>query len=115
QVAVEQLFRGHPHPVNVAGTPTNVHAQVAAIGPAHLRESLREPGEVDLRLRIGFSERHQNTDPPYATGLLRRTAIGHAAALPSSVTTSRRPIIRSPRRRARAGLAECQCQAPLPS
>jgi len=27
---VEQLFREHPHPLYVAGGPTNVHAQVAA-------------------------------------------------------------------------------------
>jgi hypothetical protein len=68
---VEQLFRGHPHPVYVAGGPTNVHAQVAAIGPTQLRKSLREPGEVGLCLRIVFIERHQNADPPHAAGLLR--------------------------------------------
>ena len=49
---VEQLFRGLPHPVNVAGGPTNVHPQVTAIGPTQLRKSLREPGEVGFCLRI---------------------------------------------------------------
>jgi hypothetical protein len=68
---VQQLFRGHPHPVNDAGGPTNVHVQVAAIGPTQLRKSLRKPGEVGFCLRIVFIERYQNADPPHATGLLR--------------------------------------------
>src|SRR5215813_4077793 len=67
---VEQLFRGQPHPVNVAGAPTNVHAQVAAIDPTQLRKSLRELGKVRLSLRIIFIERHQNADPP-RSALLR--------------------------------------------
>ena len=68
---IEQLFRKHPHQVYLAGGPTNVHAQVAAIGPTELRESLREPGEVGLCLRIVFIERHQNAEPPHAVRLLR--------------------------------------------
>jgi hypothetical protein len=68
---VEQLFRRHPHPVNVAGGPTNGHAQVTAISPTQLRKSLREPGEVGLCLRIVFIKRHQHTDAPHALGLLR--------------------------------------------
>ena len=71
---VQQLFRGHPHPVNDAGGPTNVHVQVAAIGPTQLRKSLRKPGEVGFCLRIVFIERYQNADPPHATGLLRPAA-----------------------------------------
>ena len=57
--------------IRSAGGPTNVHAQVAAIGPTQLRKSLREPGEVGFCLRIVFIERHQSTDPPHAVGLLR--------------------------------------------
>src|SRR5215471_18176366 len=54
--------------IRSAGGPTNVHAQVAAIGPTQLRKSLREPGEVGFCLRIVFIERHQSTDPPHAVG-----------------------------------------------
>ena len=68
---VDQLFREHPHPVDVAGGPTNVHPQIAAIGPTQLRKPLRERGEPGLSLRIVFVARHQHADPPHAVGLLR--------------------------------------------
>src|SRR5262249_55517857 len=51
--------------------PTNVHLDIATIGPAQLRKPMRERGQLSLRLGIGFSERHKNADPPHAVGLLR--------------------------------------------
>ena len=68
---IDQLFREHPHPVNTVAGPTNVHPQVAAIGPTQLRKPLREPGEPTLSHRIVFIARHQHADPPHAVALLR--------------------------------------------
>jgi hypothetical protein len=65
----DQLFREHPPPVDVAGGPTNVHPQIAAIGPTQLRKPLRERGVVGLSLV--FAEPRQHADPLDAVGLLR--------------------------------------------
>jgi hypothetical protein len=54
----------------VAGGPTNVDPEVAAIGPTQLREPLLEPGKPSLWLGIVFVERHQHTDTPQTCGLL---------------------------------------------
>jgi hypothetical protein len=68
---VDQLFRKHPHPVNIGGAPTNVDPQIAAIGPTQLLKPLREPGELGLSARIVFVRVDQHADPPHAIGLLR--------------------------------------------
>ena len=51
---VEQLFRGHPHPVYVAGGPTNVETQVAAIPFIEGSSSYIERSSFcDIDLRTG--------------------------------------------------------------
>jgi hypothetical protein len=60
-----------PHPVNIAGGPTNVHPYVSAVGPTQFRKPLREPGQLGLCLRIVFAVRHQHADPPHPLGPLR--------------------------------------------
>jgi hypothetical protein len=51
--------------------PANVDPHIAAIGPTQLRKPARQPGRVGLRLRIGFIELDEHTDPPHWFGLLR--------------------------------------------
>ena len=60
-----------PHPVNIAGGPTNVHPYVSAVGPTQFRKPLREPGQLGLCLKIVFAVRHQHADPPHSLALLR--------------------------------------------
>jgi hypothetical protein len=47
-VAAGGMRGEHSHPVNIACGPTNVHPQVAAIGPTQLRKPLRERGQECL-------------------------------------------------------------------
>ena len=49
----------------------NVDPHIAAIGPTQLRKPARQPGRVGLRLRIGFIELDEHTDPPHWFSLLR--------------------------------------------
>ena len=67
----DQLFREHPHPVEIAGSPTNIHPHVAAIGPAQVCKGLSERGELSLPHGIVFVARHEHADAPYAVALLR--------------------------------------------
>jgi hypothetical protein len=60
---INQLFRGHLHPANIAGGATNVHAHVAANCSTQLRKHLREPGEVCVCLKIVFVARYQHAGP----------------------------------------------------
>ena len=97
---VDQLFREHLHPINVVGRPTNVHSQVAAVGPTQLRKSLREPGKPDLCHGIVFVQPHQHADP---RGSPPAAPAPPAATppRPSPAMKSRR-LTRSPRRRGQA-------------
>src|SRR5271166_1511066 len=57
---VDQFFREHPHPIDVATGPTNVHPHVAAICPTQLLKLPREPGKPDLCVKIVFVEPHEH-------------------------------------------------------
>src|SRR6516162_2573710 len=65
-----QFFREYPHPVSIAGGPTNIDAHVAAIGPTQARKRLRERRVVTLRHGIVFAARHEHADASYPVGLL---------------------------------------------
>ena len=64
RLEINQLFREHPQPVNVAAGPTNLHPHVAAIGPTQFRKPLHKTGKEGLYLRIAFVPRHEHADPP---------------------------------------------------
>jgi hypothetical protein len=70
---VDQFFCVYARPVDAVTDPTNVHAQVAAIGPTQLRKPLREPGEPTLcsSQSIVFIAHHQHAQASHAVGLLR--------------------------------------------
>jgi hypothetical protein len=101
---IDQLFREHPHQVDIAGGPTNVHPQITAIDPTQLLKPLRERGEPGLRLGIGFAQCHEHADPPHAVGLLRprrerpsdRRAAHQRDELPSPHSITSSVIARSP-------------------
>jgi hypothetical protein len=55
----------------LTGTPTKVHAHVAAIGPTQARKRLRERRIASLPFRIVFVKPHEHADAPHARVLLR--------------------------------------------
>ena|SRR6516165_5761052 len=68
--------------LGIACAPARVDPQVAADGPTHLLQALRERQEADLSF-----------DAPNALACCPRPTSGHAAAPPSPAITSRRPMV----------------------
>jgi hypothetical protein len=66
-----QFTRARWYPIDVTATPTKVHPQVAAIGPAQARKRLSERREANLQNGIVFVARHEHAGAPHAASLLR--------------------------------------------
>jgi hypothetical protein len=86
--------------VGMAGGPARLDPRVAADVPAQQRQPLQERPDANLEFRIIRRSRQKYPMRRGGSPCCPRAAIGHAAALPSSVMNSRR-FTRSPRRRAR--------------
>ena len=54
-----------------ARAPADVNADIAAVGPARLRQRLCERQEAGLSCRIVRSHVHEHADPPHPPALLR--------------------------------------------
>jgi hypothetical protein len=67
----DQLLRERSYPVDVIAGPTDVHPQVAAIGPTQVRKRLRKRRNATLQLGIVFVVRQEHADAPRAVALLR--------------------------------------------
>jgi hypothetical protein len=66
----DQLLRARSYPIDDRAGPSNVHPQVAAIGPTQARKRLRERRDVSLRHGIVFVEWHEHADASHAVALL---------------------------------------------
>src|SRR5215813_6365324 len=66
-----QFRRVSANALGVARAPADVDANVATVGPAQLRQRLRERQDAPLRYRIVHRETHEHTDPPHPLRLLR--------------------------------------------
>jgi len=67
----DQLLRERSYPIGVTASRTNVHPQVAAIGPTEARKRLSERRNESPRHEIVFVARHEHADAPHASRLLR--------------------------------------------
>src|SRR5262249_54571853 len=66
-----QLLCIPPQAVRIAGGPTKVDPDVAAVDPSKLLKSLLDDRDATLRFWIIFGEHHEHTDPPHPLALLR--------------------------------------------
>jgi hypothetical protein len=57
--------------VAIAGPPTNLEAQVAAVAPARLLQPIDERHQAGLSFPIIRGQVHQHADAPHPLGLLR--------------------------------------------
>src|SRR5260370_10698235 len=67
----DQLFRESPCPIYVAATPTNLHPEVATVGPTTFCKALHELGKLGLSFGVVFFHAHQHADAPHPLALLR--------------------------------------------
>src|SRR6266853_251971 len=66
-----QFRRIFANALGVARAPADVNADIAAVGPARLRQRLCERQEAGLPCRIVRSYVHEHADASHALGLLR--------------------------------------------
>src|SRR5437870_1808881 len=67
----DQFRCGFAIAIGIVCTPADFEAQVAAIDPAQLLQSLLERCDPGFALRVVGGHVHQHTDPPHRLGLLR--------------------------------------------
>jgi hypothetical protein len=60
-----------PQAIRVAGGPTKVDPDVAAVDPSKRFKSLLDDRDTTLRFWITFGEHQEHADPPHALDLLR--------------------------------------------
>src|SRR5262245_942544 len=66
--------------LGVARAPADVNADIAAVGPARLRQRLCECQEAGLSCRIIRSHVHEHADAPHPLALLRARRPSHSRA-----------------------------------
>jgi hypothetical protein len=87
--ALEQFHGIFRVVIDVAATPSDINAHIAADGPPSFLQALQECREARLAIGIVRTRIHQHADAPHALGLLRAGHHGHAAAPPSPAMNAR--------------------------
>src|SRR6516165_7976409 len=67
----DQFLRERSYSIDVTDGRTEVHPQVAAIGPTQFRNRLSERRDASLHHGIVFVARPEHADAPHPVGLLR--------------------------------------------
>ena len=103
-----QLGYGFTYSVGIAGTPAILDPHVATDVPAQLLQALVKCCDAGRRFAIVRGERHENADTPHSVRLLRprRERPSCRGATQQRDELAPLSIIRSPRQRGRAALAE---------